>query len=462
MQTIPSKKLKILFALRDAEPFHYKHILLACRKRGHHVRMVYDKQWTNQDEFARLKESLVDFPDIEYCVAKQRTGFSRLFLFYVRELLSFRRYAIVKGQSLYYKDRWRGYLPKTIQYLLSLPGVEGLLGTGVAGMFLKSIERIMPPVNEICDDIRSYKPDVLFASPLDLRFSSAEVEYLKAAARMEIPSVGSILTWDNMTTKGLMHIFPDRLLAWNEVQKEEAVVFQFFPRERIRITGATLFDDWIIHLTPSTTRAEFCSMHGLQREDPIVLYLGSSANMATNESWVVSELREALDRSGDSKLARTQIIIRPHPGNNHIYDKIAGTNIAIIPKIGRLRVTEEELKLFYDTVYHSVAAIEGANTTAIIESIIAGKPAIAFITEEYKKTQMETKHFNQLVNEEALYLAHSPDEFIRILGDMINDHDEKKEKRNAFVKKYIRPLGMDRLAAEHIADEIEDVAFYQK
>ncbi len=458
LQNDVSKMFTILFVLRDAEPFHYKHILLALTRRGHRIRVVYDEKWTGEENLLGLKACTREYTEIKYEAARQRIGITRTVLFYVRELLSFRRYVIVEGQSSYYKDRWRGYLPKTMQKILSLPGAEWLLGTSLVGILLASVEKIIPPVCAIRDHIRVYNPDVIFASPLDLRFSSAEVEYLKAAVRMKIPSISSILTWDNMTTKALLRIFPDRLLAWNEVQKEEAIRFQFYPAERIRITGATLFDDWILHLAPSTTRAEFCHMHNLRSEDPIVLYLGSSAHMATNESWVIRELRKALDRSGDRELARIQIIIRPHPGNNHIFDEMTNANVAIIPKIGRLRITEEELTLFYDTVYHSVAAIEGANTTAIIESIIAEKPAIAFINEEYKKTQMETKHFNQLVNEGALYCVHSSDEFIRVLGGIMKGQDEKKEKRSAFVKKYIRPLGMERLAAEHIADEIEIIA----
>lgn len=452
------KPLKILFALRDAEPFHYKHIFLALARRGHHIRVVYDDKWTGEENLEGLRACTKEYAGIEYAVARQRKGITRTVLFFLRELLSFRRYVMVQGQSSYYKDRWRGYLPRRVQNILSLPGAEWLIGTSVAGIVLESIEKVIPPVPEIQEHIRAYDPDVIFASPLNLRFSSAEVEYLKAARQMKIPSLSSILTWDNMTTKGLLRIFPDRLLAWNEVQKEEAVHFQFYPRECVRITGATLFDDWIMHMTPSTTRAEFCKMHNLRLEDPILLYLGSSANMAKNESWVIRELREALDQSGDPKLVRTQIIIRPHPGNNHIFGALIGAKVTIIPKIGRLRVTEERVKLFYDTVYHSIAVAEGANTTAIIESIIAEKPAIAYITEEYKKTQMETKHFNQLVSENALYLAHSPDEFLRILHGIMNGRDEKNEARRTFVKKYIRPLGMERLAAEHIADEIENTA----
>jgi len=452
------KNLRILFALRDAEVFHYKHILLTLAKRGHRIRIVYDKRWSNAHALEKLQDCLKEFPRIEYGVAKTRTGISRDILFHVRELLSFRRYVVVRGQSSYYRDRWFGYLPKTAQRIFARPWMESLLSMRMTGFFLKSIESVIPPVRRIMADIREFNPDVLFASPVTLRFSSSEVEYLKAAIRMHIPSVVSVLTWDNLTTKGLMHVFPDRLLVWNEVQASEAVVHQFFPKERIRITGSTLFDDWILHCSPSDAREEFCRAHGLRPEDPIITYLGSSSHMASDETWIIAQLRSAFDGSENQRTGRMQIIVRPHPAHYHIYEKINLRDVVAVPAKGSLRDTEGALQLFYNTLYHSEAAIEGANTTAIIEAIIAKKPAIAYVSDEYKKTQMDTKHFNQLVSEGALYLASTAQEVVRIVGDIMRGNDTRICERENFVKKYIRPLGENRLAAECIADEIERMA----
>ena len=458
MKDVSPKNLKILFALRDAEVFHYKHILLTLARRGHRIRIVYDKRWSNEQELEKLRDVLKEFSGIEYVAAKNRTGISRDILFHVRELLSFRRYVVAHGQSSYYRDRWFGYLPKMVQRIFVRPSMERLLSLRATGFFLKSIESIIPPVQSVMADIRDFNPDVLFASPVTLRFSSSEVEYLKAAKRMRIPSVVSVLTWDNLTTKGLMHIFPDRLFVWNEAQASEAVDYQFFPQERICITGSTFFDDWIFHCSPSTTREEFCAAHGLRLQDPIITYLGSSSHMASDETWIIAQLRNAFDTSGDPHMAHMQIIVRPHPANYHIYEQINLRDVVIIPLQGELRDTPVTLQLFYDTLHHSEAAIEGANTTAIIETIIAKKPAIAYVSEEYKKTQMDTKHFNQLVSENALYLASTAQEVVRIVGDVMGGNDTRIREREHFVKKYIRPLGDDRVVAAVIADEIESMA----
>lgn len=455
--------LKILFALRDAEPLHYVHLINAVASRGHIIRVLYDKKWTQPSELEKLRrETKHSTHHIEYRASFQRKGASRVILFYLREILSYRRYLLHPEQSVYYRDRWKGYLPSCVQRIFSHVFAERMLMSSVAGWIGRMIEHMISPVRLICDDIKAFAPDVVFASPLTLRFSSSEVEYLKAALRLNIPTIASVLTWDNLTTKGIMHIFPDRLLAWNEVQAKEAVDHQCLPAERVRITGAVMFDDWIMHLTPSMSREAFCCAHGLNPEYPIVVYLGSSANMAADETWILDKLRHAFNTSDDLRMRRMQIIVRPHPANYRIYETLKAEGVTVIPKQGSLRDTPEAVQLFYNTMHYSEAAVEGANTTAIIESVIAGKPAIAFVTEEYKKTQMDTKHFNQLVSEGALYLPHTAETVVQTVSEMMKGNDTLIEHRKAFVKKYIRPLGEKRMAAEVIADEIEEMAHGEK
>lgn len=453
------KKSNILFAIRSTNNFHHmKSIVAGLCGRGHTVHALFDPRWSKHEGgLDAVREYEKKFPRFSYEFSLRRKDRWARLLFFTREILSYRRYLrIEKGkQSSYYKDRYEAYLPNSFRAFLRLPYARSFVKTAFFGYMLKLAERIAPPDKEIAAAVKRFAPDFFLASPVDLRFASSELEYLKAAKYLGIPTAVPVASWDNLTTKGLMHVFPDRLFVWNDVQEDEAVVHQDFPRERTRIIGAPMFDGWFSEMRPSLTREEFCARHGLRTEDPIVAYLGSSSNMAKDETWLVEKLRDALDNAPDELLRHTQMIVRPHPANAKIYEKISRANIAVFPKEGDLPDTSHALQLFFDTLYFSQVAIVGANTTGIIDAMVMGKPAIGILTGEYGKTQEETKHFRQLLDAEVLELVRDMDMFPATVKKMLDRHDERLEKRQAFIKRYIRPRGLEMPAGEAAAMEVE-------
>ena len=444
--------------MRSAEFFHYQRTTIeALLERGFRVRLLVDRRWSAVDALEKLSVFAREHPHFSCGWAEPRNDYYRNVLFYTRELLTYRHYISPhrNGQSVYYENRWYGYLPPFLQKILAYAVSRALLKTTLAGALLVGFERMAPAAEHIVADIKRLAPDAVVATPGNMRFSSADVEYLKAAKKLDVLTVVPVLSWDNLTTKGLMHIHPDFLLCWNDVQAGEAVEHQGFARTQLRITGAPVFDDWFLKLKPSGTREEFCRAHGLRAEDPIVVYLGSSRHMATDETWLVHALRAALDHSPDARMRRMQIIVRPHPANWRIYEKISLPGVVILPKEGTLPDGPAALQLFYDTLHHAIAAIDGANTSAIIDSIIAGRPGVAILTEKYRHTQVETKHFNQLVTADALYCARGAGEVPDVLGRLLQGMDEKKEKRTAFVERFICPCGLEISAGEAAARELE-------
>ncbi len=454
-----TKKLKILFAIRSTNNFlHVKSIVAALCNREHTVHALFDSRWSKYEGgLDAVHEYEKDFPTFSHEFSLRRNDWWNTPLFYAREILSYRRYVkiTIERQSDYYKDRYEAYLPNFFRAFLRMPYARVFVKTAFLGWALTLVERIAPPDKYIIAAIKQYAPDFFLASPIDLRFASSELEYLKAAKALGVPSAVPVASWDNLTTKGLIHVFPDWLFVWNDVQEEEAVLHQNFPRDRIRIIGAPMFDGWFSNVRPSLTREEFCRTHGLRAEDPIIVYLGSSSNMAKDETWLVEKLRDMLDGSPDPLLRRTQMIVRPHPANAKIYEKIVRKDIVILPKEGDLPDTSESLQLFFDTLYFSVASVVGANTTGIIDAIVMGKPAIGILTGEYGKTQGQTKHFRQLLDAEVLELVRDTNTFASVIKNILDGKDERCEKRQAFIGRYIRPRGLEISAGEVAAREVE-------
>ena len=72
----------------------------------------------------------------------------------------------------------------------------------------------------------------MLVSPL-VRFGSEQADWVKSARALGIPVGFPVFSWDNLTTKGIIHVQPDRVFVWNEVQKREATrVLRHSRRER--------------------------------------------------------------------------------------------------------------------------------------------------------------------------------------------------------------------------------------
>ena len=93
---------------------------------------------------------------------------------------------------------------------------------------------------------------------------------LKSARRLGIPTGICVASWDNLTNKGLLKFVPDRVFVWNEDQVREATDLHGIPKERVRATGAGLFDEWF-ERRPSRTAEQFAVTVGLDPSRPFVV-----------------------------------------------------------------------------------------------------------------------------------------------------------------------------------------------
>lgn len=270
--------MHILFVIRSTRTFHYhRSIIESLIKRGHTVRALFDYEWSKTKVGALdiVEAFKKEFPRFEYGWALQRNDWWKRILFPAREIRSYRRYLLVRGQSEYYKERWMKYIPYKLKLLICwFPFLDALIRTRAVGALLAWIEQAAPGDAWIKQFLQAEKPDGVVASPVNARHSSADLEYIKAAKALGILTAAQVISWDNLTTKGIFHIMPDLLLVWNKTQVREAEEHHGMPESRIRITGAPVFDEWFVPRRPSKTREAFCAEWKLDPNQPILLYLG--------------------------------------------------------------------------------------------------------------------------------------------------------------------------------------------
>lgn len=322
-----------------------------------------------------------------------------------------------------------------------------------------ALARVGPPPRPISRHLREQRADVLLVSPLT-HFASPQPDYLRAARRAGVPTALALFSWDNLTNKGLMHEVPDRVIVWNDEQAREAVEHHGVAPARIDVTGAAAYDHWFAW-RPSRDRSEFLSSLGLDPEQPCILYLCSSGFIAADEPAWIADWIDTL-RAMPGPLARVNVLVRPHPLNAEAWRAKplgARPGVQVFPALGEDPKSADARASYFDSIHHA-ALVVGINTTALVESAIVGRRSFTVRTERFAQTQDGTLHFHQLreSNGGPLRVAESMGEH---LAQMVEGLDADAEDRTAlrgFVRRFVRPRGLDLPVAPIVADRIEALA----
>jgi hypothetical protein len=322
--------------------------------------------------------------------------------------------------------------------------------------FFSALDSLIPPRGYVFDFLRKERPDLLMVTPLFGR--SHQADYFKAAKRLGIRSCLPVASWDNLTSKGVAHAEPNRVLVWNEPQRREAIDLQNIPAERVTVTGAHTYDHWFTW-TPSTSRDAFMSAVGLRGDRPYVIYLGSSLFIAPDEPPVVLKWAKALRDSGDPLLQEIGILIRPHPQNAAAWADIDVSflgNAAVHPRLGSNPVSRNAKSEFFDSMHHSTLVV-GVNTSGLIEAGILGKPVHTVLFDEMTETQEGTLHFHHLAAAEngLLHVSADLDEHVARLAAALREDPIDATRSKKFVEWFVRPLDLKSLPTEVCAGAIE-------
>jgi hypothetical protein len=310
----------------------------------------------------------------------------------------------------------------------------------------------------VVDELERRRPGVLVVTPM-VHLRSRQADWVHAARGLGIRTMLCVYSWDNLTNKGLMHAYPDRVAVWNESQRREAVELHGAAPDSVVVTGAWPYDHWFGWQT-SRSRADLCRQLGLPGERALILYTCSSRFIAEQERPAVTRWVQALRCSDDPRVATANVIVRPHPLNGrewsgHAFEDLPGA--AIFPPGGADPVDDQSRADYFDSIAHADAVV-GVNTSALIESTIVGRPALALPGLEFRASQDELPHFRQLVGERGVVkVSASMEGHIAQLGQALTDSAADGELRRRFVTAFIRPRGGDPAPSERVVAAIEEL-----
>lgn len=124
----------------------------------------------------------------------------------------------------------------------------------------------------------SYNPDLIFATDVQ---NELDVRLLQEAKKAGIKAIGMVRSWDNLTTKGMLRIIPDRLVVHNEIIKKEAMRYSYVPAENISVIGIPHYDRYA--RGPTKTKEEFFRAYNFDVNKKLII-VGPVGNRYIHEN----------------------------------------------------------------------------------------------------------------------------------------------------------------------------------
>jgi hypothetical protein len=455
--------MRVLFAVNHLGFLrNFESTLALLAQRGHQIHLVTDRNPAADTNDGRpiIDRLTQQFPSNftweTIRASKQDPWYG--FAMGVRNTLNYWRYlspAFADSPKL--RARARAQAPGPVVWFSERPLLAFAVKRRLTRSLLRRLESVVPVRAQVEEVFKRFSPDVVLITPL-LYFGSNQVDYVRCARMNGIGSVLGVGSWDHLTTKGLIHELPDRIVVWNELQRREATELHGARPEHVIATGAQPYDHWFA-TRPSLDRETFCRQIGLPSDRPYLLYLCSSPFIAPYEVDVVRRWLGAIRSSRDERLRDAGVLVRPHPQNAAQWadvDLSSSGDVAIWPRAGANPIALDARREYFDSMHHSHAVV-GINTSALIESGIVGRLVYSFRVPELAATQEGTLHFRHLTRNGLLLLADTIDEHVSQLERSFDSAGRDRERIRQFIQLFVRPHGLDEPATPRVVRVIEEM-----
>ncbi len=453
--------MRIYFLMRHLAYLRlYEASLLKLARRGHTIELglmpLSNKRFETQkiDELVQAGQGKIHYTFLPPLPADFCTPFKD----FSRSLIDYLRYFVPEYENAHkLRARMAKRIPVFFKGMIQMLSLSPYLRAHLFPFLRKTLsgfEDLFPVPSAVFKLWTDVKPDLVLFTPL-LDSGMGMLDYAKGAKTLGIRTALCVASWDNLTNKGLIQADVDKIIVWNQFQKEEAIRFHHIPDEKIELTGAQVFDEWFDR-RPKISRKDFCEKVGLDERYPVILYLCSSVFIAKNETDFVKKWVMAIRNSPHEKLRSSGILIRPHPANvkQWLSADLSGLGRTVVwPAYGAVPIFEDTKDDYFHSLYYADVAV-GLNTSAMIESGILGKTVLTLEADEFKDTQEGTLHYHYLVEGGLLRAAKNMTDHLAQISEAL----EKKEtsaRLREFIEKFLRPYGMSITGTEKFIAAVE-------
>lgn len=318
-------------------------------------------------------------------------------------------------------------------------------------------------MGEIRRQVGALKPDAaLTLTP----FLPAEETALRAAMTLGVPVCASILSFDNITSRGWIPVIFDQYLVWNSY--DVAALLRGYPgisREMVRIVGAPQFD---FYWDPKFRWPEAIWREhiGLPAQGPVILFGGGHYFCAPHEPNFLLQLDQAIE---NGELPReTTILFRCHPVDpiERWHAVLAQTKHVVRDDpwkrgqvLGQTNLRNADIQKLASTLYHCAVHINVASTMTI-DGAIFDRPQIGPAYDDspggrFDRIAREVylqEHYLPITNAGGLDIVRSRSELIQAVRSALKDPGRLAAGRERIVKEICTYA--DGRSTERVLDEV--------
>lgn len=331
-----------------------------------------------------------------------------------------------------------------------------LLGNGVPVLrrgYRKLEHRLLPsPAAEAT--LARIAPDWLICT---YPVMNPEPEFLLAARKLGIPSVLHLLSWDNITSKGVFPALADRYVVWGDVMAEELQAHYSVKQTDIYRCGVPHFDAHVAARAGLDNEPTLRDI-GLDASHPYLFVAMSAPRFCPREIDIVEWLATRVSE-GDFG-PNVQLVVRPHPQNvqGYMADLSWLPRIQALESLPRVGVLYPKMTkasgLMYSIdradMYAFTHALAGAavvinsGSTVSIDAMMTGRPVVltsfdadAELDYWYSARRLKDYlHLAKLIRHGGVSVTNSFNELKATLDRYLAHPEHLAEKRRATVASY--------------------------
>jgi|SRR5579872_1375135 len=279
-------------------------------------------------------------------------------------------------------------------------------------------------------------------------FLPGEEAILRAFATKGIPMCASILSFDNITTRGWIPIDFDRYLVWNSYNARELMkVYSAATRENIDIVGSPQFD---FYRDPTYVWEEtvWRRRMKLPAKGSVILLGGGFYTCAPHEPQFLLQLDQAVERKELPE--DTVILFRNHPLDpiERWRPVLSQTKHTVhddpTPEgriSGRTNIRRADIEKLASCLYHSKVHVNVASTMAV-DGAIFDRPQVGPAYDDTpgqkwdrsSKELYQQEHYLPITNSGGLNIVYSRTELIRAVREGLENPERLASGRRRLLQ----------------------------
>jgi hypothetical protein len=312
--------------------------------------------------------------------------------------------------------------------------------------------------------IKEYKPDlVIFSTPGQ---KLHDLPLLYECISSGIGTISPVYSWDNLTAKGPF-IFPvDKLVVWNEIMRQEAIVYHGYEKSHVDISGVPVFDPYVRVLNEGDEKESFRRSVGVDVEKPLITV--TTVPQIFFGNCHVSMLERLEMFMDNRRIPECSILLRPHPKDMTDYSVFKNSSRIKVDTYGSSPDSslqnwiphEDNIVHLGRTMKYSDVVVN-IGSTITIDAACFDTPVIN-IAYDMKTSEADYvgsvlrfysyTHYKNVVSSKAAYIVHSDNEFISAINAYLHNPALHREERKSLVAQQTGVL--DGQAHERVAQSI--------